>query len=48
MKVFNHVGPAKQLDELESRTGERGRFYKSPEGNWYPSVTTVEIGRAHV
>ncbi|AOV61691.1 exonuclease [Synechococcus phage S-WAM1] len=41
MKVFNHVGPAKELDELESRTGERGRFYKSPDGNWYPSVTTV-------
>ena len=41
MKTFNHVGPAYELTELESRTGERGRFYKAPNGNWYPSVTTV-------
>lgn len=41
MKTFNHVGPASELTELESRTGEKGRFYKSPNGNWYPSVTTV-------
>jgi len=41
MKTFNHVGPACELQELESKTGEKGRFYKSPNGNWYPSVTTV-------
>ena len=41
MKTFNHVGPACELKELESRTGEKGRFYKAPNGNWYPSVTTV-------
>lgn len=41
MKTFNHVGPAGELKELESRTGEKGRFYKAPNGNWYPSVTTV-------
>lgn len=41
MKTFNHVGPAKELTELESRTLDRGRFYKAPNGDWYPSVTTV-------
>lgn len=41
MKTFNHVGPACELQELESKTGEKGRFYKAPNGNWYPSVTTV-------
>ena len=41
MKTFNYVGPAAEINELESRTSERGRFYKAPNGNWYPSVTTV-------
>lgn len=41
MKTFNHVGPAKELTELESRTLDKGRFYKAPNGDWYPSVTTV-------
>tara|TARA_B100002019_G_scaffold72430_1_gene62520 strand:- start:28200 stop:28883 length:684 start_codon:yes stop_codon:yes gene_type:complete len=41
MKKFNHVGPAKEIVELESRTTPKGRFYKAPNGNWYPSVTTV-------
>jgi len=41
MKTFNHVGPACELQELESKTCEKGRFYKAPNGNWYPSVTTV-------
>jgi|TARA_B100000073_G_scaffold171028_1_gene141405 genome maintenance exonuclease 1 len=41
MKKFNHVGPAKEIVELDSRTTPKGRFYKAPNGNWYPSVTTV-------
>ena len=41
MKKFNHVGPAKEIVELDSRTTPKGRFYKSPNGKWYPSVTTV-------
>ena len=41
MKSFNHVGPAKETTELESRTTPKGRFYQAPNGNWYPSVTTV-------
>ena len=41
MKVFNHVGPAGTLDELPTQNVEGRRFYKSPKGHWYPSVTTV-------
>ena len=41
MKKFNHVGPAKEIVELDSRTTPKGRFYKAPNGKWYPSVTTV-------
>ena len=38
--MFTHVGPAKPLGELESRTLPYGRFYKIDDG-WLPSVTTV-------
>ena len=41
MKKFSYVGPVKELNELECRTSEKGRFYKSPTGKWYPSITTV-------
>ena len=41
MKKFNHVGPAKEIVELDSRTTPKGRFYKAPNGKWDPSVTTV-------
>lgn len=30
-----------EITELESETREDGRFYTTPEGNVYPSVTTV-------
>jgi hypothetical protein len=38
--MFNYVGPASPLEELESRTLNHGRFYKTDIG-WMPSVTTV-------
>ena len=38
--MFNYVGPASPLIELESRTLDHGRFYKTDSG-WLPSVTTV-------
>ncbi len=30
-----------EFQELTAETGENGRFYTTPEGNVYPSVTTV-------
>ena len=38
--MFNYVGPSSPLEELESRTLNHGRFYKTDIG-WMPSVTTV-------
>jgi genome maintenance exonuclease 1 len=39
--MFKHV-KLESLDyELESVTTENGRVYKTPEGNFYPSITTV-------
>lgn len=38
--IFKHV-PDFNLPNLSSETTERGRFYSTPEGNVYPSVTTV-------
>lgn len=41
MKTFNHVKTQLPYDDLESVTTEEGRRYKTPEGNIYPSITTV-------
>lgn len=41
MKSFNYVGPAGELSELSATQVEGRRFYKAPNGDWYPSVTTV-------
>lgn len=41
MKVFNHVGPAGELVDLPTQNVNGMRFYKSPAGHWYPSITTV-------
>lgn len=38
--MFKHV-PNIKLPELSSVTTDNGRFYTTPEGNVYPSVTTV-------
>jgi ATP-dependent exoDNAse (exonuclease V) beta subunit len=38
---FNHVKLAELNFDLESETTEKGRVYKTPTGNFYPSITTV-------
>ena len=38
--MFNYVGPAAPLEEISSRTLEKGRFYKIDD-KWMPSVTTI-------
>ena len=47
MKTFNHVGAASDLAELKTQNVEGQRFYKSPSGKWYPSVTTV-VGKQSI
>lgn len=38
---FNHTTKV-ILPELEVKTSKKdGRFYQTPEGHWYPSITTV-------
>jgi genome maintenance exonuclease 1 len=39
--AFNHVKLSELDYELKSVTTENGRVYKTPEGNFYPSITTV-------
>ena len=41
--TFNHVSVA--LPPLETKTIDRKRFYITPEGEEYPSITTVLSGR---
>ena len=43
MTIFNHV-PV-NLPELETKTVDRKRFYITPEGEEYPSITTVLSSR---
>ena len=38
---FRHVNLSELNYELESETTEKGRVYKTPGGNLYPSITTV-------
>lgn len=38
--MFNHVEPP-EITELESETVDGKRYYKTPDGKLYPSVTTV-------
>ena len=38
---FNHVKLESLNFDLESKTTESGRKYKTPEGKFYPSITTV-------
>jgi len=40
MKIFNHLSP-KEIPQLEQVNTDSGRYYKSPTGVLYPSVTTV-------
>ena len=47
MKTFTHAPiPAEQIPEVFTETINKKRFYVTPEGNKYPSITTVLSGRA--
>ena len=48
MKTFTHTPiPDNQvLPEVFTETINKKRFYVTPEGNKYPSITTVLSGRA--
>jgi genome maintenance exonuclease 1 len=41
VKIFTHVPLAVALPELSADTTTNGRYYTTPEGNVYPSITTV-------
>jgi genome maintenance exonuclease 1 len=41
MRTFNHIKNPLPYEDLESVTTEEGRRYQTPEGNVYPSITTV-------
>lgn len=41
VKSFTHIPLSPALPELSADTTENGRFYYTPEGNVYPSITTV-------
>ena len=41
MKTFEHVGVNLGYDDLLAETGQKGRFYSTPTGSKYPSITTV-------
>ena len=49
MKHFNHV-EAPTLTELIAETTDSGRVYNTPDGNRYPSVTTIlsELSKAGI
>tara|TARA_Y100000034_G_scaffold127103_1_gene179386 strand:+ start:736 stop:1407 length:672 start_codon:yes stop_codon:yes gene_type:complete len=38
---FNHIGLPDSITELDTTYKNGGRFYKTPNGELYPSVTTV-------
>lgn len=41
MKVFNHIKLPELNFDLEAKTTDSGRKYFTPEGNAYPSITTI-------
>ena len=45
MKSFNHVMLPNNLPDITTQTIKGKRFYITPEGNKYPSITTVLSGR---
>ena len=45
MKSFSHVPLTTQLPEIHTETIKGKRFYVTPEGKKYPSITTVLSGR---
>ena len=44
MKTFNHM-PLQTIPEVYTQSIKGKRFYVTPEGNKYPSITTVLSGR---
>ena len=46
MKTFTHTPLLHQMPEVYTETINKNRFYVTPEGNKYPSITTVLSGRA--
>ena len=46
MKSFNHTPSTKLLPEIHTETIKGKRFYVTPEGKKYPSITTVLSGRS--
>ena len=47
MKTFTHTPlPSDTIPEVYTETINKNRFYVTPEGNKYPSITTVLSGRA--
>ena len=52
MKTFNHVdlskfNPKLTLPDITTQTIQGKRFYVTPEGNKYPSITTVLSGKGN-
>ena len=45
MKSFDHVKLSAELPDISTQNIEGKRFYVTPEGNKYPSITTVLSGR---
>jgi len=45
MKTFTHIPLETQLPEIHTETINRKRYYVTPEGKKYPSITTVLSGR---
>ena len=41
MKIFKHQNVDLGYNDLESTTTDKGRQYLTPEGNSYPSITTI-------
>jgi len=46
MKSFSHTPSTKTLPEIHTETINGKRFYVTPEGKKYPSITTVLSGRS--
>ena len=47
MKTFTHTPlPESSVEEVHTETINKKRFYVTPDGNKYPSITTVLSGRA--
>ena len=45
MKKFNHVNLTSNLPNIQTENVNGKRFYVTPEGKKYPSITTVLSGR---